>query len=354
MASQGIGIRSTITNSHFLLIVAGLELSLVTKEPSGHPASHRTQRWPPLDQLTSPREDFPVYSLFLLVLNLPSKIWDPHTGECLHTLQHNHIVKSVAFPHQSSPTCVATGSLDKKLHIYDITQSSSNGNVVGSPNGSPTKTSANGSTSASTSNVEGFEIGPGVHTAPIKSVVWMTDYNILTTAAEDKTIRWWDLRSRRTIATFVTENPISSCELNTVPRSPAAGISPTYGGDPGLVSVAAGNTCYFFYGGRPGMLAKSITFDHDVASVAVNVHEGRYVTGGMKDTWVRVWDWDGTRPGEIEGESSKNLIETQKGHHGPIWSISYSPDGKLYATGSEDGTIKLWKACKEQYGLWRV
>ena len=112
--------------------------------------------------------------------------------------------------------------------------------------------------------------------------------------------------------------------------------------------------CYFFSGGRPGELAKSVTFDHEVASVAVNVSEGRFVTGGMKDTWVRVWDWNGLRAGEVENENSKNLIETQKGHHGPIWSISYSPDGKLYATGSEDGTIKLWKACKEQYGLWRV
>ena len=151
------------------------------------------------------------------MLTSPSKIWDPHTGECLHTLQHNHIVKSVSFPQQSSPTCVATGSLDKKLHIYDITQPYSNGDTVGSPNGSPTKATTNGSAPSPTSKVEGFEIGPGVHTAPIKSVVWMVDYNILTTAAEDKTIRWWDLRSRRPVAAFVTENAITSCELKHSP-----------------------------------------------------------------------------------------------------------------------------------------
>ncbi|KAK4921222.1 hypothetical protein LTR66_016686 [Elasticomyces elasticus] len=84
---------------------------------------------------------------------------------------------------------------------------------------------------------------------------------------------------------------------------------------------------------------------HDVASVAFNGDVGsggRYVTGGSGDTWVRVWDY------ETEQE-----LETGKGHHGPVWTVSFSPDGKLYATGSEDGTIKLWKFTAGPYGLWR-
>lgn len=175
----------------------------------------------------------------------------------------------MAFPIQPNPQVLATGGAEKKLRIFDLTRTGgdSNNSSPTSPTGSNTVTS--------------YEIGPGVHGGTIKSIIWNRDYNILTTAAEDRKIRWWDLRSRHPVIEYAVDGPIGSCELNSLAVRP---------NDPGILAVAAGKSVYLFDGITPGRILKKMDFRYDVASVAVNNETGRLVTGSANDTWARVYD----------------------------------------------------------------
>ena len=57
----------------------------------------------------------------------------------------------------------------------------------------------------------------------------------------------------------------------------------------------------------------------------------RFVAGSANDPWVRVYDLDTGKEKEV-----------YKGHHGPVLCASYSPDGEVYASGSEDGELKIF------------
>lgn len=211
------------------------------------------------------------------------RVWDTHTGETLTTIQHNHIVRAVAFP-PNNGHLLATGGFEKKLRIFDLSSVAPVHNQNGdsqnnSDSSDPTLISAD----------KGFEIGPGVHEGPIKAIIWTHDPNVLVTTCDDNVVRWWDLQQRKVIQELPVKGNFGSVEFNTL----QTGASETdIGGGYPVLAIAAGSKIYFYGGHDARNFIKEVEMPYPVASVAVHPKQGKYVVGGHNDTWAKVYDFE--------------------------------------------------------------
>ncbi|KAK9464171.1 WD40-repeat-containing domain protein [Lipomyces oligophaga] len=224
-----------------------------------------------------------------------AKVWETTTGKVLNTFPHKHVVRTAQFiPAQSAPPFVITAGHEKLIRIWDVASSTSN--LVMAWQGSE---------------------------STIKYSLWI-DQSTVVTAGDDKTVTWWDLRTKNhKIESVILEGPISQLEVRN-----------------GIISIASGHSVSFFHAGNRRLMQKKAV-SYGTSSASLHPFLKKFATGSSTDTWVRIHDLD-----------SGELLDTLKGHHGPVHSLSYSPDGQILSTGGEDGTIRLWRSEPGPYGLW--
>lgn len=230
-----------------------------------------------------------------------ARVWDGITGQSLVEMPHGHIVKSCAFSEDSKR--LATGGKEGLLRVFDLTK------LLIDKIESEAK-------SASVQHKQ---------EAPITKVVWMSLKLILVGCANGK-IYLWDLDAGSCLHTFDTKQraEIRDVEAVIVNNTP-------------IMTAAAGNKVYFWDLNSKELLKEHTMPIHFKEEGGASLHpSGQKFVAGGSDLWVRVFDF-------ATGEE----LECHKGHHGPIRCLRYSPDGIHYATGSEDGTIRLWQTDPE-------
>ncbi|KDQ59466.1 hypothetical protein JAAARDRAFT_33037 [Jaapia argillacea MUCL 33604] len=228
-----------------------------------------------------------------------AKFWDTYSGDPLHSFPHNHIVRTVAI----SPGCshLLTGGQEKKVRMFDL----------GRPDAEPDFL---------------LDGGPLSHDGTVKSVVWVGEHTGVT-AGEDGMVKWWDLRSRKLTTTLSFPTPVTSMELSQHTNR---------------LVVTSGKTVAFIPALPNGAQTHSLNLAYAPSSASIHpITHDQFVTGSTNDEWVRIHGMDG---------QERDIL---KGHHGPVHCVEYSPDGEIFASGSEDGTIRMWQTTPgKTYGLW--
>ncbi|XP_037069609.1 serine-threonine kinase receptor-associated protein-like [Pollicipes pollicipes] len=223
-----------------------------------------------------------------------AKLWDAQSGEELRGFQHKHIVKSVDF--SADAGLLLTGSNEKMLRIYDLAQ----------PEAEP-------------------QLFKG-HTASIKKVMFLPDGETVISCGDDKSLRVWDRRTGEATRTV---------EL------PAAPMDVEVSADGQTLTVTHGKTVSF-RSVESLEEFKSYSSATQLFSASLHPSQSVFVCGG-EDFIMYKYDY-----------ATGAELEACKGHFGPVHVVRFSPDGELYASGSEDGTLRLWQTTVgKTYGLWK-
>lgn len=167
------------------------------------------------------------------------------------------------------------------------------------------------------------------HTDTILRVLWYPTGQYILTASRDRTVRKWDVETGEQIGMVKAhDEDIQDCQWSA---------------DAFTFITASKDQKAKLWSFHDLELLKTYKADHPVNSAAISPVYSHILLGGGQEASKVTTTTD--REGKFEGKLFHLVYEEElgrvKGHFGPINTIAFSPDGRQYASGGEDGYVRL-------------
>jgi WD40 repeat protein len=170
----------------------------------------------------------------------------------------------------------------------------------------------------SSCRMQAVEVGPVPPIRMFCDAAFSPDRKFLATAADDSTVRIWDVSSR--ICVFTMRGHTDS--VTSIAFSPDGRVLVSGSNDATIKLWKCSNwKCFRTFGAEDQVPVSSVTFVP---------HSSNLASGDQFGT-IRLWDLD-----------TLVCMATLLGHEDTVTRMAFSPDGNLLASGSGDSTVRLW------------
>mmetsp|Transcript_7515 Transcript_7515/g.22259 ORF Transcript_7515/g.22259 Transcript_7515/m.22259 type:complete len:360 (-) Transcript_7515:338-1417(-) len=258
-----------------------------------------------------------------------AKVWDACTGKELASLDHKHVVKCVDF--SADRSTLATAGVEGLLRLYDV--------EAGLGDSGPFRV---------------FETRlDGKKPASINKCVFLPA-GLIAIGSADGRVAVLDPRVDGDAPVSVTDLTDASGQHS----EPVMDLEFTAGALGPTLTVAAGERVHLLDGARFGAPRKPpidcpVHFREE-GGATLRPDGKELVLGGGRHGGSRQGALGvakgATKVGDVGSDLAVHVVDVdkgvvshqRKGHCGPVRCLRYHPDGQHFATGSEDGTIRLW------------
>jgi eukaryotic-like serine/threonine-protein kinase len=225
------------------------------------------------------------------------KLWDIASGKLVYTLQgHTDLIRAVAFSPDGS--ILATASFDTTARLWEL---------------SSLKTIFHG------------------HDGKIERVIFGTDENLFASIGLDNTVILWDSKQGQRAVLRGHDGVIRDAAFSPDGKTIASA------GSDGVIKLWKAATAE--------LVASLDGHTAPVTAIAF-VQQGRALISAGEDRTVKIWS---TYPGKLlqsivvhERPAEMSVMEEDQFKKVKVEVLAVDPAGKLFATGSSDGAIKVW------------